>query len=306
MKKFIIQLSLFSLPLLLCGGTLEYLAQKIPNDFRLKKEMLEEHAHDTEILVLGSSHAFYGINPEYISTPSLNAAYVSQSLNVDLAILEKYFSAPSRLKSVILPVSYFTLYRTLEQGPEHWRSKDYIIYSDIQISSNPRYRFEITGNTPKSFLKKIESYYKKKRDPITSSSKGWGLNFSSEIDVDLAESGPSRAAIHTTDDTRLLERNQQTLLCIQHFLQARNINLYLFMPPAFQTYRTRLNPEQLELSTSIPAEMAATYSNTYYINLLSDETFQEEDFFDADHLNEIGAKKLSTLLEDKIINHEFH
>jgi hypothetical protein len=38
-----------------------------------------------------------------------------------------------------------------------------------------------------------------------------------------------------------------------------------------------------------------------YLNLLTDKAFDEKDFYDADHLNEIGAKKF-TLKIDSLIN----
>lgn len=46
--------------------------------------------------------------------------------------------------------------------------------------------------------------------------------------------------------------------------------------------------------------MIATHDNYYYVNLFKDTTFRASEFYDADHLNELGAKKLSLLLNKKI------
>jgi hypothetical protein len=46
--------------------------------------------------------------------------------------------------------------------------------------------------------------------------------------------------------------------------------------------------------------MIDTHDNCYYVNLFEDTTFLASDFYDADHLNELGAKKLSLLLNKKI------
>ena len=39
------------------------------------------------------------------------------------------------------------------------------------------------------------------------------------------------------------------------------------------------------------------YENAVYYNLLTDSAFVANDYYDADHLNEIGAKKLTKLLD---------
>jgi hypothetical protein len=48
-------------------------------------------------------------------------------------------------------------------------------------------------------------------------------------------------------------------------------------------------------------KFAAKYDNVTYQNFLLDSSFSAIDFFDADHLNEIGAKKLTSKL-DTLIN----
>ncbi|HRB69044.1 MAG TPA: hypothetical protein PLC92_02955, partial [Chitinophagales bacterium] len=78
--------------------SLELLLRDIPNDYSFKKNYLNTNSNNIEVLFLGSSHIYYGINPEYISQKSFNAAHISQSLNFDLAILEKYKDRWTNLK----------------------------------------------------------------------------------------------------------------------------------------------------------------------------------------------------------------
>lgn len=40
----------------------------------------------------------------------------------------------------------------------------------------------------------------------------------------------------------------------------------------------------------------------YYINLFTDDRFVEDDLYDADHLCEIGAEKLTKFLNDYILS----
>lgn len=75
----------------------------------------------------------------------------------------------------------------------------------------------------------------------------------------------------------------------------------LLTPPAFDTYRQNLNQEQLKITINTTSDICSKYNNCIYVNLLSDTNFAATDFYDADHLSEIGAKKLSVLVNE-IIN----
>jgi predicted metallo-beta-lactamase superfamily hydrolase len=77
-----------------------------------------------------------------------------------------------------------------------------------------------------------------------------------------------------------------------------------FTPPAYYTYRENLNSDQLEKSIKAISKIAKEYNNTFYINYMYDKKFVKSDFYDADHLNEIGAKKLTKLLNNLINNIE--
>jgi hypothetical protein len=74
MKKYTIKIFLFFLPLLFIGFTMEFLLRNIPNDYKFKKAYLDENAEEVETLILGNSHAFFGVNPQYFSTNAFNAS----------------------------------------------------------------------------------------------------------------------------------------------------------------------------------------------------------------------------------------
>ena len=44
------------------------------------------------------------------------------------------------------------------------------------------------------------------------------------------------------------------------------------------------------------------YEHVVYLNWLKHSDFTEEDFYDADHLNEYGAEKLTRMLDQYIMN----
>jgi len=65
----------------------ERVLREIPNNYSYKKEYLDKNASQVEILFLGSSHIFFGINPKYMTRKTFSGAHNSQLLTFDLAIL---------------------------------------------------------------------------------------------------------------------------------------------------------------------------------------------------------------------------
>ena len=73
MRKFSIKTLLFVVPILLLAVIIEIFLRLIPNDYLHKKKYLDAHSCDIETLILGSSHSFYGIDPNYFSNNTFNA-----------------------------------------------------------------------------------------------------------------------------------------------------------------------------------------------------------------------------------------
>ncbi|OCB78491.1 hypothetical protein [Flavobacterium crassostreae] len=128
MSKFIKLFALFLIPILVVMTSFELLLRNIPNDYSYKKKYLDAKSDGIEVLFLGSSHIYFGINPEYITKKSFNVAHSSQSLNFDLEIIKKYKNRWKNLKYIIVPIDYFSMYTTLEDAIEKWRVKNYSIY----------------------------------------------------------------------------------------------------------------------------------------------------------------------------------
>ncbi|MBK8506870.1 MAG: DUF1574 family protein [Saprospiraceae bacterium] len=106
------------------------------------------------------------------------------------------------------------------------------------------------------------------------------------------------------DEDRLqyiFEDNVLVLNSIIKWCRGKNVKVVLVMLPAYETYRYHLDAEQLRRTVEESNQIASEHDNCIYLNLLEDGDFIAEDFFDADHLSEIGAKKLSSKLNDLIV-----
>jgi hypothetical protein len=303
MVRFIKRFILFTLPIIIAMIAVELFLRNIPNDYSFKKDHLDKESENVQVLFLGNSHFFFGINPEYMSQRSFNAVHISQSLNFDLAILEKYNSRWKNLKYIIIPVDYFSLYTTLDGSEENWRVKNYSIYYGIPPLLNYFSSFEIfNGKLSANFLR-IKTYFVDHKSDVTCNKFGFGTTYNSKDCKNLDESGITAIKRHTVDvvknQTTFLE-NIQVLQSIIKFAHNHNVKIIFATCPAYAAYTDKLDALQYSNTVNKIIEMSTKQKNTFYYNYLYDSAFTKSDFFDADHLNEIGAKKFTLKLDSLI------
>lgn len=301
MKKFIKQFLVFIIPLFIIGIASEIFLRKIPNDYKFKKEFLDRNAESLRIMVLGSSYAFYGINPAYLSSPnSFNSSHISQPLKFDYEILKKYGNRLNRLEYIILPVSYISIYGNIEKGDDAWRVKNYIIYYGLPVSAKFKYYSEVLSNKLMINLERLYLYYIRGNSNITCSGSGWGLYFDSKNKKDLIITGKTAANRHAVKTDKYFNENVISLRSILDFAKDKNIKVLLLTAPAYKTYVGNLNQVKLNKAIAELVNLDKEYNNVTYINMLQDASFKEMDFYDADHLNELGAKKLTVRIDSFI------
>jgi len=301
MKRFFKFLSLFLFPILLVGILAEFLIQQIPNDYEYKKNYLDHHAKDVNILFLGSSHVYYGIDPKYIKS-SFNAGHVSQSLDYDFEILKKYQDNWTRLKYIVIPIDYFSLYSRLENDIDSWRVKNYKIYYHIDRDHQIFNNAEMLSNNLEINLKRLYGYYLKKESDISCTPLGWGVSYNSKKHKDLIKTGTLAAERHSAKNYDQFKENIAVLNRIISFAERKKIRVVLFTSPAYHSYVSHLNKKQLRQTLAVANSISRIHTSTKYFNLLQDSTFHADDFYDGDHLNEIGAKKLSLKMSNIINN----
>jgi hypothetical protein len=305
MRIFINKSVFFILPLLIMLVCMEVLLRSIPNDYSYKKNYLDTNSNNIEILCLGSSHAYYGINPVYFGKKSFNASHKSQLLDYDLKIFRKYQDRLNSLKYILIPISYFSLYSKLDKGIESWHVKDYVLYYDMS-SSNIKDYSEVLSMNSGTNVKRIISFYIMKKQPITCSELGYGLDYASNNQQDLIKTGVTAAKRHTINNDTFFNENLVNLKAIIELAKKNKVKIIFYTPPAYYTYRNNLSTDQLERSINAIRKMRREYENIFYINYMNDERFVKSDFYDADHLNEIGAEKLTKMLDTLIRDQAEH
>jgi hypothetical protein len=300
MKNFINKTTFFLLPLIIFILLMEPLLRIIPNDYNYKKEYLINNSNNISKLFLGSSHTYYGINPSFVSGNAFNASHIAQSIDFDYEIIKKYKNNWNELEYIIIPIDYFTLFSRLSDGIEYWRVKNYNLYYDMQLSNSLSENSELMSVNFKSNLSRIISFYLLNETSITCSEFGFGSNYKKS--KDLVNTGESAALRHTAKHLSKLNESVEILKEIISFASKNNIRIIFYTSPAYKTYVSNLDLNQLNLTINTITELAEKNSNCNYFNLLEDSSFNSSDFRDADHLNPEGAKKLSLKIDKLILN----
>lgn len=305
MKLYLKKTLFFIAPIVLGALIFEILLNQIPNDYEFKKKYLDQNVAEIETLIFGSSHTFAGLRPEYIDGHAFNVAIGGQSLEYDYKIFEKYQDNFKNLKTIIVAVSYPTLWFRLNK---HERASalvfNYEKYYDIKYTNrNKNFYLESFNRPLKNNAKMIIHYYIKKKSLRLSDEFGWGKNFKNLDFKRSARIQTKRQYIRDLNSNRNMEVMQESIEILNDMIlwgKENDVNVLLLTTPTHHYYHNNLNEEQIEKTASVATELATKHDNCLYLNVLKDDRFQDDDFRDAHHMSFSGAEKLSKLVNQKI------
>lgn len=303
MGKFILKATIFIIPLIAILVGLEYIAQTTPNAYRHKEEFITNNCDSINTLILGSSHTFYGVNPEYLENKSFNLANVSQDLKFDLYLLCRYIEKCNNIKTLVVPISYFTIYEIpLNKSEEKFRVKfyeHYMGYNDTTLY--PFEKLEIYDIN--IFQEKISKYLNElccKESDYGYDYNGWGTGYKeSNIDEDIEKDAIKTVARHTPKGDNYIGENREYLIQIAKLCHKHNVRLFFITTPTLPAYYNKIDKSRWNYTKSIVNDICIEY-NASYFNYLDDDRFDTSDFFDIDHLCHKGAEKFSKILREDI------
>lgn len=105
--------------------SIELFYRTITNNYVVKTKNIQERYDDIEVLILGNSHTFYGLNPVYFDKSTFNMSNISQTLYFDKLIFERHFKNLKKLKYVIFNVEYTVLSQVDNTSEDVWRKYYY-------------------------------------------------------------------------------------------------------------------------------------------------------------------------------------
>ena len=312
MKKYLIEISLyFLLPLFLVGGVAEYSLRKIPNDYAFKNQWLTQNSKEIEVLVLGASTALYDVNPQYFQKKGFNSAHVSQSLKYDHMIFEKFIDDMTSLEYVIISIDFWSVFRELRHSHEWWRLKHYNIHYGSNFHRfEGKYNLEIyfhdIGTLKRAANGALTVLGVKNETHRTVNDHGFSVLYTISDKPVEWDKGAYQASqhndqfSHSTPEDRI-NQNKQYLEGIIKKSAERNVKVILLNVPLYKSYRENLKTEITSQQKAFCEYFIDNYPNTLYYDYSDSPVFTKEDYYDFNHLNDIGSKKF-TLMLDSIIN----
>lgn len=275
----------------------EIMLRRIPNEYKAKKAYLDNNAANIRILCLGNSHSFYNIDPQYFSLPAFNAGNSSQTLDYDWLIFNKYKDKLQQLRYVLMPISYSTLYEKLDAGIESWRVKNYTLYYQVSNTHNPEYYSELLNSSTRINLQKLYDYYLHGKYQNNITPLGFANDYSSKVQNDIEKLSAMAAERNTKTSDRFLKENIGYLEKIIETVKEKKATLVFFTSPVYHTYYDKMNKEQLNKTQDEINALINKYPGIIYKNFINDSSFTRADFYDGDHMNEIGAEKFTKKLD---------
>ena len=301
MKKFLIRSLVFLLPALLVLALAEAYVRSIPCSYQYKGQWIEAHGDKVSTLILGNSHAFFDLRPSDFADSTFNLSNVSQRLEHDYFLLQHYAQSCPHLSRVILVADNSNLFDPPMEDDEPGREAYYQLYMHYKRPSDPLAFLSSWGSfTPyplelsyiNSFWAKVARQWQGKG--LSCDSLGWGVDDKAELrnPIDFTPEGVRSHHFHDWPSTF---RNVVALHRIAAWCQRHHITLYLLMPPVTQSYTQKANKWQLDFVNSVTLRCQQRYG-AIVVDYSCDSRFSDLDFFDTDHLNNLGATKFSNIL----------
>lgn len=337
MKKFVRKTLTLSLIILMLIAAGEIYVRSLPNPARYKHQWLLVHSAEVETLILGSSHTFYGINSAQLGSHTFNLAQPTQPYRYDWYELTHY--PLPRLKTLVLPFSYQSLFEDIDREPQlrYWAVR-YRLYMDCDLHSPlSEYGFECLHPAP--FKEKLSSLWRKSQLSWDSLGNGTSYGTTSLLlqgkdnakgvastrsnsqakhgvpeseGESVSDNGLQRARENTYwQDSSMsisesaLPLNISFLDSIATWCERRAVRLLLVTTPTTQSFRLNCNQLQTNINDSVLQAVLQRHPTIEYRNYWADTAFTAADFYDADHLNRLGAHKLTQkIIKDFSLNNK--
>lgn len=297
MKKFLRNIALFLLPLLIVAVVMEWVAESIPNSYTYKREYMEQHGGQIETLILGSSNAYDGLNPSVLPH-AFNLSNSSQTLEDDYRLLAKYIDSMDSLQTVIVGLSYAALGATTEAN----RRTYYTIYMDLYPRwPLSKYSFEVCNL--ETLVKKIIKYAVS-RDVTRCDSLGQRVGHTKEAAQSGAEWWNKDVESLVRNDSFQfsaisfqINENIRYLHAIVELCKTHGVRPMIVQMPVMKEYKRMLPVEQVELYD----EVLRSLDSVAICIDASEWEIPEDGWYNATHLTKEASVEFTRQL---IVNSE--
>lgn len=309
MKKFLSKVLFISLVILIIFIAFECLALTFINEYSYKKNYLEEKGKGIKVLILGHSHSAKGINPEVLGDSVFNMAISGRAHYYDAVLTERYLSKLKNLRCVIWPLGYaFEYYSYIYKVNKKCSTNSTIpIYQCMyekymNISYEPFIPYQhwsLLVVHPHSFIQELS--YEDFERKNGCNRLGYEKKLLSERHDNWQESMlPSSIDYSHPDTPKARQEGINNFKRIAAACRNANVRLVVISTPCYRTYRERMTERGKREMRECVDSMRSVYPAMEYYNFIADSRFTDDDFFDASHVCDQGAEKLSKILKDTL------
>ncbi len=314
MRKFLVNVLILGvLALLICFGT-ELLLLAVSNEYSYKRKYVEQHGGDIKVLILGHSHTGTGIDPTFLGDSVFNMAIAGRDHYYDAVLAERYIPRMKNLECVIWPLGYnlqYESYRYPCMGETKANLKGNVTYMCMYEkymhihpagSSVPcRYWSEILNSNMDYSERIFHRDFEKKnkctplgyeRYKVSSKAAGAWTRRSLPKIVDCESGNAPLALAEAMSDFK-----RMASVCGDN-----GVRFVVVSTPCYRTYRELMTERGIKDMSVCIDTMRSVNPKVEYYNYIYDDRFTEDDFFDASHLTEIGARKFTEILRNDIFS----
>lgn len=284
--------------------------------YKEKERGLLNNKDSIEVLILGNSHAYNGVNPSEFSKKTFNLANVGQSLYFDKRITLRHLDKLKKLKYVFISIDYHSLYFSSQGFRDYWsyyghgikyKNKSYIFaeLSPFLFGYGPKVslsflKTEISKKIRFNDKNYIDFNIQRGINPLDTIANGF-LGYEATSEIYFEKEQIIKKAKYLNRPTVSLREEQseilEDLVDFIRILKKNEITPILFTAPIYPELSKYLNTHIQENNRKITYELCDQFNINYY-NFANSSKFKKNDFFDSDHLNKRGAKTLSGILEN--------
>lgn len=293
--------------LALALASMENLARHLPSVYLSKAKGLETSLPHVQILVTGASQANQGIDPSVLGLPAYNLACVGQDAYYDTEIVLAAAEKAPSLKLVLIPISYISFEYHFKDTPEFWRTFSYSLYFGV-ANEFSEYKYDIRNYSALALTTPLDTLrrWRKGGDSSAGVDKN-GFEAIDALDEDIIDykindlTGRKRVRYHhSIMNQKIHQTNAKHYRRLLDGLSKRGIRAAFVIFPVDASYSAWVNPTALKKRDASLKKLSSEFDAPVF-DFFKDASFTTEDFADVDHLNVLGAKKLSLKIRTLIV-----
>lgn len=263
------------------------------NTYSYKQSLLQNK--DVEVIVSGNSHLGFGVLADSIfSFNTVNIATKARELNTDIDLLIDNIRDRKKLKALLIPISYYSLFSELNVANDYHQDQMRLYYNFFKIKKYDQGFFGNSLLLNEPFRELMDdsyflSFMKKRRV----SDKGWRANgnlFMKDSNIigklQRLEANISNMPLVEKNINRIKELNTE---CI-----ANNVKLILVLPP-YSAYLYSLT--DYKYNKIIHKIISEKLTDIKVVDALDFMPTDLEFYENSDHLNVKGAKLFTKKLD---------